>query len=186
MTPLPHERPIPGAAQSQAQSIAARVPVLRTTRLTLRAPRIEDFAAYAGILTGPRAEAMGERLTRAEAWSDWCRLVGLWLLRGHGVWTLETADDETAGFVLIGFEPGDQEPELGWFLTAEHEGRGLAEEAARAVLAHAWGTLVLDTLVSYIAPGNHRSLALARRLGARRDGTHAGCEVWRHFPGAIA
>ncbi|MCA0203531.1 MAG: GNAT family N-acetyltransferase [Proteobacteria bacterium] len=181
-----HETPIAGPAQDAARALAAHVPVLRTARLVLRAPRLEDFPAYAAILTGPRAEPMGERLTREEAWSDWCRLVGLWLLRGHGIWTLETGTAEVAGFALIGFEPGDLEPELGWFLAADHEGQGLAQEAARAVLAHARDALGMASLVSYIAPDNDRSRALAQRLGAARDGTHAGCEVWRHNLGGKA
>ncbi|GAB1377760.1 GNAT family N-acetyltransferase [Pararhodobacter aggregans] len=186
MIAAPHETPIPGPAQDAARAIAAHVPVLRTARLVLRAPRLEDFPVYAEILTGPRAEPMGEVLTRADAWDDWCRLVSLWLLRGHGIWTLETLAGETAGFVLIGFEPGDLEPELGWFLTEAHEGQGLAEEAAQAVLAHAWGPLGLTTLVSYIAPDNARSRALARRLGAAPLETHDGCEVWRHHPTGAA
>ncbi len=41
---------------------------------------------------------------------------------------------------------------------------------ARAVLGWAYGDLGLSTLVSYIHPDNTRSVALAERLGAKRDG----------------
>ncbi|MEZ5750963.1 MAG: GNAT family N-acetyltransferase [Paracoccaceae bacterium] len=179
---LAHETPIAGPAQDIADGIAARVPVLHTDRLVLRAPRLGDFAAYAEIACGPRADSIGGPMSRDEAWDDFMRMTGLWLLRGHGVWVMETRDGaETAGFVLIGFEPGDAEPELGWFTTAPFEGKGLATEAARAVLRHAFGTLRLRTLVSYINPGNTRSRALARRLGAVPDGMLDGSEIWRHI-----
>ncbi|TMV69267.1 GNAT family N-acetyltransferase, partial [Thioclava sp. BHET1] len=76
--------------------------------------------------------------------------------------------------------------EMGWSLwSAEGEGRGYAREAARAVIAHAFGPLGWDTAVSYIAPDNARSIALAERLGAIRDDSaaHPGdtpCLVYRH------
>ena len=181
---LAHEIAPAGAARDEAARIAAAVPVLSSARLTLRAPRIEDFPLYAEIVTGARAEGIGGPLSREEAWDDWMRLVGLWLMRGHGLWVMETSEAEVAGFVLLGFEPGDQEPELGWFATEAHEGQGLVTEAALAVLAHARDTLRLPSLVSYIDPQNARSAAVARRLGARLDGQLDGAEIWRHLPRA--
>jgi RimJ/RimL family protein N-acetyltransferase len=49
------------------------------------------------------------------------------------------------------------------------EGRGIAQEAARAALDWTWAHTGLASLVSYIDPRNHRSIRLAERLGARRD-----------------
>jgi len=181
----PHEMPIAGAAQGIAADIAGRVPVLRTKRLTLRAPRLEDFAAYAAIACGPRADTIDGPMTRDAAWDDFMRMVGLWILRGHGVWTVE-AKGRIAGFALIGFEPGDQEPELGYFTADGLEGQGIATEAARAVLEHAFGALGLNRLVSYIHPGNAASIAVARRLGAVQDGVVDGSQVWVHLAGGAA
>jgi len=50
-----------------------------------------------------------------------------------------------------------------------HEGRGYATEAALALRDWAFSTLKLPSLVSYIAPGNAASVAVAERLGARLD-----------------
>ena len=175
----PHERPIPGPAADFGARLAALVPVIETERTRLRAPRLADFDAYAAILCGPVTEWLGGPFTRDAAFTDFEAGCGRWLLRGHGLWTVEDRAGTRLGFILIGFEPGDLEPELGYLFLPEVEGRGLAAEAARAGLAHA-RALRLPSLVSYIAPENHRSRALAQRLGARRDGAVQGAEVWRH------
>ena len=178
-----HELPLSNGAARLGAAIRAQVPVLADGDLVLRAPELGDFDAYAGIVCGERADPMGGPLTRAEAWDDFARMTATWLWRGHGVWTV-TQGGAVMGFVLIGFEPGDAEPELGYLFTAPAEGRGLATRAARLVLDHARGAQGVDSLVSYIAPGHARSQAVARRLGARLDGLRDGSEVWRHLPPA--
>jgi RimJ/RimL family protein N-acetyltransferase len=169
----------PGMAQ-QAAAVAGAIPVLQTARLTLRAPRVTDFPAYAAIACTDRGIHIGGPLTEEEAWDDFCRMTANWLLRGHGAWSVETHAGDLVGFVLIGFEPGDAEPELGWFLVEGAEGRGYATEAALAVHDHAFATLGLDRLVSYIAPENAASARVAERLGARPEGELDGSQVWVH------
>ncbi|MDF0601767.1 GNAT family N-acetyltransferase [Psychromarinibacter sp. C21-152] len=168
MTALAHEIPRPGPASALAAALQARIPVLTTDRLTLRAPRLEDFALHAEIACSPRGAGIGGPMSRGEAWADFIQLTGTWLLRGHGAWTV-TEGGTPVGFVLIGFEPGDEEPELGYMFTEAAEGRGLAQEAARAVIAHARDALKMTTLVSCVALDNDRSARLAERLGATRD-----------------
>jgi RimJ/RimL family protein N-acetyltransferase len=94
------------------------------------------------------------------------------------------------GEVGLFHPPSYPEAEIGWTVMAEAEGRGLAQEAARAVRAFSYGTLGLRTLVSYIDPRNERSIRLAERLGARLDPRAAQpeddpCLVFRH-PGPEA
>jgi RimJ/RimL family protein N-acetyltransferase len=179
---IPHEIPTGGAAADFAAKLAAAIPVIETQRLRLRAPRLADFDAWAEVLCGPAGPHLGGPFDRDDAFTEFAAACGTWLLRGHGPWTVEPrAGGAPLGFVLIGFEPGDREPELGFLFRPEAEGRGLAAEAARAALDHARAA-GLPALVSYVAPDNGRSLALVRRLGARRDGTLDGCEVWRHLP----
>ena len=59
--------------------------------------------------------------------------------------------------------------ELGWLLYDGYEGQGYATEAAAALRDWAFGTLGLETLVSYCDPDNAASIAVAERLGAVRD-----------------
>lgn len=176
--------PVAPAAAAQAAALEAVVPVLRTDRCTLRAPRLSDYDALHSITGTERGEFEGGPSTPAETWSDFCGMTAIWLLRGHGMWTVEVAGN-VAGFVLIGTEPGDEEHELGWLLTADYEGQGIASEAARAARDYAWDVLGLPSLVSYIARGNTRSDAVARRLGASPDGTlfDGQVTIWRHVSG---
>ncbi|QYK40964.1 MAG: GNAT family N-acetyltransferase [Paracoccaceae bacterium] len=180
----PHEIAFAGPAADLAATLAAGVPVIDTPRLRLRAPGLHDLPAWLSIFTTERAAHICGPFSRDDAFTEFAATVGLWLLRGHGPWAVERRDGGgTIGFVLVGFEAGDREPELGFLFTAEGEGHGFAQEAALAARDWALRDMRLPRLVSYIAPGNVRSRALARRLGARPDGMVDGAEVWRHAPG---
>jgi RimJ/RimL family protein N-acetyltransferase len=101
-----------------------------------------------------------------------------------------TRRGEDRAVALVGpWTPPDwPEKEIGWMvLDAAAEGTGIAREAAEAALDHAWRVLRWDTVVSYIAEGNDRSVRLAERLGARLDPEAPGPEavgktvlVYRH------
>ncbi|MGR3453942.1 GNAT family N-acetyltransferase [Pseudooceanicola sp.] len=170
MTRLPCETAPSGASARLARRVAAGIPELVTERLRLRAPLCEDFAIYAEIVLGPRGKHLG-LATREEAWLDFAQMVAGWTLRGHGVWTVEPKDGgEAFGFVLLGFDQEDPEPELGYLFTGRAEGRGIASEAARAARDFAFAELGWKTLTSYVADGNARSAALAERLGGKLDG----------------
>ena len=175
-----HEIPFPGPAAEFAATLAAQLPVLQTERLTLRPSALPDFPDWADILCGPDGQWLGGPFTRDQAFTEFAAAVGTWLLRGHGPWTVETKSGEVLGFVLIGFEPGDIAPELGYFFHRSAHGRGYAVEAAKAVHAHAFEHLALPELVSMIDPENARSQNLALRLGAAPDGTVDGAQIWRH------
>lgn len=186
MTPMPCETPATGAAASIAAGMAARIPSLTTQRLRLRAPAITDFPVYAEIVTGPRGAHFGIS-TRADAWLDFAQMVAGWTLRGHGLWTVEPLDGGTVlGFVLLGFDQEDPEPELGYIFTAAAEGHGLAFEAADRARRFAFDGLGWPTLVSFIDPANARSIRLAERLGAHLDGRIDDADgttlIYRHTP----
>jgi RimJ/RimL family protein N-acetyltransferase len=167
------------------------IPVINTERLTLRAPRLEDFEPYAAYFASARAELERGRLDRAGAWKEFGAVAGQWLLRGYGGFSIE--DRVSGGYlgeVGVFHEDSYPEPELGWMLVAAAEGRGIAHEAALAVRRWAYRALGLTTLVSYIDAGNARSIRLAERLGATRDDAAAlpeneRCLVYRH-PGPEA
>jgi RimJ/RimL family protein N-acetyltransferase len=161
-------------------------PVLTTDRLTLRAPVLADFEPYAAFFASPRSNYEDGPLTRGAAWKEFASVTGQWMLRGYGAFSIE---DRASGAYLgeTGiFHPASYpEPELGWMVVPEAEGRGIAHEAALAVRAWAYTALGLATLVSYIAPANARSIRLAERLGAARDPDAAQpdndpCLVFRH------
>lgn len=175
------ETPRKGAAELFALSLCRSLPTLTTGRLILRAPRATDFDTYAQIACSPRGAHIGGPMSREDAWLDFAQMTSTWILHGHGLWTIGHAGG-IAGFVVLGFEPGDAEPELGFLLTEAAEGKGIAFEAAQAALSHAFDTLGWSTLVSYVDPANRRSAVLAANLGAEPDGQRDGAQVWRYMP----
>ncbi|MFQ5567549.1 MAG: GNAT family N-acetyltransferase [Paracoccaceae bacterium] len=167
------------------------IPVINTERLTLRAPRVEDFEHYAAFFASDRAELERGRCDRAGAWKEFSTVAGQWLLRGYGGFSIEDrATGDYLGEVGVFHEDSYPEPELGWMVVAAAEGRGIAHEAALAARGWAYRALGLTTLVSYIDSRNTRSIRLAERLGATRDDSAArpesgDCLVYRH-PGPEA
>lgn len=170
-SPPPHEVfPVPPQAQALATQLGAAVPTLTTERLRLRAPRLADFPAYAEIALSPKGRFLMEEPTRETAWCDFTNMTAGWLLRGHGLWTVERlSDGRVVAFALLGFEPGDHEPELGYMVRPEAEGCGYATEAAGRARRYAFEALGFDHLVSSIDPENDGSVRVAKKLGGVRD-----------------
>ena len=163
------------------------IPTLETPRLILRAPRMEDFPAYAALMASPRSMYMGGPFDQRSAWGLFCHDVALWSLYGHGALMIDIKDTGTCvGQVGINHGPLFPEKELGWLLYDGFEGHGYATEAAEALRDWAFSTLNLPTLVSYFDPENHRSMAVSARLGGTRDDNaplqDEGDVVYRYHP----
>jgi RimJ/RimL family protein N-acetyltransferase len=186
MTAAPHLVPLPGPAADFAARLRAGLPTLRTARLILRAPVLEDAPHWISILSPDAQGHLGGPHTEDEAFTEFAATCGLWLLRGHGLFTVTDQSDAVLGFVLIGFEPGDREPELGWLFLPQARGQGYAAEAAACLRDHGFVALGRDRLISYIDPGNAASIRLAQRLGAALEGEVDGAQVWVHRKGAVA
>lgn len=146
------------------------VPTLQTQRLTLRPMTEADFPDYAAFLASPRAAGLGGPLSQRQAWGLFCHDIACWTLFGHGGLMIDRrADGTCVGQVGISHGPLFPEKELGWLLYEGHEGHGYATEAAIALRDWAAGALGISGLVSYIAPNNAASAAVAERLGGVRD-----------------
>ncbi|NRA98791.1 MAG: GNAT family N-acetyltransferase [Rhodobacteraceae bacterium] len=151
-----------------------QIPTLETERLFLRAPRMDDFDMFFDFFASDRAEFVGGPQTdRLSAWRGYGHIAGQWVLRGYGSFVV-TDKTTSAPIGLCGpWHPVTwPEAEIGWSVwTPDAEGKGFAFEAANAALDYVFLTIGWDTAVSYIDPGNARSIALAERLGATRDDT---------------
>jgi len=79
---------------------------------------------------------------------------------------------ELVGFVNINsiVRGALQSGHLGYAGFASHAGRGLMSQGVAAVICTAFDDLGLHRLEANIQPGNVKSLALARRLGFKREG----------------
>ncbi|WP_439137620.1 GNAT family N-acetyltransferase [Roseicyclus sp.] len=162
------------------------IPTLTTERLTLRAPRLSDFDAYAAFRASERARFVGGPDNQIKAWGQFIGLPGQWAIRGYGRWIAADRDtDAPVGVVGLLYPIGWPEPEIAWSIFVEAEGRGLAQEAALAARHYAYETAGWTTAISLIDPANTRSVALAERLGCQPEGAfqHAifgAMQIWRH------
>ncbi|MFZ3582912.1 GNAT family N-acetyltransferase [Loktanella sp. DJP18] len=164
------------------------VPTLQTARLTLRPPATKDWPAFRDFMQSDRAAHFHQQGNLGAIWRGFAAELGHWEIFGYGMWTVTRNGDDTALGLIGPWTPPDwPETEIGWMIfDAATEGTGIASEAARASLTHAFDVLGWATAVSYIAPDNARSIALAERLGAVRDpdalrpANSPDSAVWRH------
>ncbi|WBU57736.1 GNAT family N-acetyltransferase [Paracoccus sediminicola] len=169
-------------------------PVLETERLILRAPAAADWPYWRDFTLTDRARFIGGGSDKTEAamWRGFGHVIGHWVLRGYGMFVFSAKDSAIPiGMAGMWFPAGWPEHEIGWTIwTPDAEGKGYAFEAASAARdfsrkIHGW-----TDIVSYIDPQNHRSIALAKRLGATHDPAAAGPDtedpvmVFRHPAGA--
>ncbi|MDT4965887.1 MAG: hypothetical protein QOJ64_624 [Acidobacteriota bacterium] len=71
----------------------------------------------------------------------------------------------------------DQQAEIGFTMSREAQGKGLAYEATTAVLDYVFATLKLHRVIAIADCENTKSVALLDRLGMRREG-HFISNVW--------
>jgi RimJ/RimL family protein N-acetyltransferase len=145
-----------GGPESDRES---STPVLRTARLVLRAPRLEDVDAVAAIADDRRIAEMTAsiphpyRRADAEAWFAGAKQ------NARETTFLVTLPDDTviggAGFIT---REGPA-PEIGYWIGAPYWGQGYATEAARAVVDHAFadhGFEALQAAARVVNPASRR------------------------------
>lgn len=159
-------------------------PILFTERLMLRLPEAADLDGFAAFQAD--AETMrhlGGVKTRSETWRILCTLRGAWDIRGFSMFSvIERASGRWVGR-LGPWEPeGWPGTEIGWGVLGEFAGRGYAYEGACAAMDYAVDVLGWRDICHTIAPDNHHSIALARRLGSVNRGPTRLPEPYQDAP----
>jgi len=162
------------------------IPTIETERLIMRAPCEADVEAEAKFFATDRSKFVGGPLPHSQVWRAIAMLIGHWQMRGYGFWGVE--DKETGeyyGHVGLWYPGGWPEPEVGWTVMENAEGKGVAFEAAQAARAHAYTTLGWTTAISLVDPANTRSVKLAERMGCAFEDTFehevfGNMHIWRH------
>jgi [ribosomal protein S5]-alanine N-acetyltransferase len=92
---------------------------------------------------------------------------GCWVLRDR-----RTSERLGGGMLMIRREGSPVE--LGFALARNAWGRGVATEAARALVAHAFGALGVPEIEAFIHADNEASAAVLRKVGLRDAGLTTG------------
>lgn len=143
------------------------VPTFVTDRLILRGWREADLVPYAAMNADPETMvhlhgtfgfASTERLVS--------NLIGMWALRGFGMWAVELrADGSFAGRAGLYQTTEWPDPEVAWSIRRDLWNQGLATEAATAALEYGFTTIGFDRIISLPAPANAPSVRVAEKLG---------------------
>lgn len=148
--------------------VSAPPPELITDRIRLRPLTLDDVGALVPVYTDPAVTRFfaNDVPDRSAVRATVERRLTRPLPPGTGSWVVDV-DGDVAG--LVHLWPSAQLPgglvEMGWLLGTDYWGRGLATEAAAAVLAHGRRGLGLPAVWSLVHRDNTASLAVARRLG---------------------
>lgn len=146
------------------------VPQLHTERLTLREYRVEDFDLFAAHLADAESSAHLGSADRQTAWRIFSSHAGLWLLNGAGWWSIEDRQTgQLVGSVGAFFRLESTVMEMGWNTYRAFWGKGIANEAAAAVLHHAFEVRHEPKVRALVAGGNESSRRVAERLGMRYE-----------------
>ena len=147
--------------------------VLTTERLVLRPVTADDHAALLAHWTLPDVRRFlfdGAALSAAEVTGTIEESIRDFAAGGYGIWLIQEAEQlRLGGSGLIGTAGLRPLEELGleifYSLAPASWGCGYATEAARAVVAHALGTLGLPEVLAEVDEGNAASVAVVKRLG---------------------
>jgi RimJ/RimL family protein N-acetyltransferase len=149
-------------------------PVATTERLTLHWLTVDDAAFMLSLLNDPSFhEFIGDRgvrtlddarqyLLSGAIASYGCNGFGLYLVREREFGT-------PVGICGLIHRTGLDDADLGFALLPAFWGRGLAVEAAEAVLHHARHDLGLLCVVAIVSPNNVRSIHVLERVGFRYE-----------------
>jgi RimJ/RimL family protein N-acetyltransferase len=148
--------------------------MIETPRLILRGFRDADLDDFAAVNTDPRVYAwLGGPMDRAASDAIAARINAHIDAHGFGLWAAELkATGRVIGFIgLARVEGLPVSPcvEMGWRLTPETWGQGLASEGAKAALDWAFANLDEAEIVAFTADTNLASQAVMRKIGMIHD-----------------
>ena len=146
---------------------------LKTERLSFRAWTHDDYPILADFYSkDENARFVGGVKGPETAWRLMATYLGHYNLMGYSyLAVMEQVSGDFIGTVGLWNSLPWPEPELGYWLLPNAQGKGYGVEAGLAVKAYAKTQAKLPTLVSYIDPANAPSKKLALRLGAHYEQT---------------
>lgn len=151
------------------------LPVLEGARVRLRGFREDDLGDFYVVHSDP----VVNRYWSFPAWTDPSQARDYFASAIGGrdadrmlCWAIADRDDDRliGATTLFAINRAQGRAEVGYALRASHWGRGLAQEALRLVLGHAFDALALRRIEADIDPRNVGSCKLVERMGFVREG----------------
>jgi RimJ/RimL family protein N-acetyltransferase len=152
------------AADTQERS----VPVLKTARLTLRAPRLRDAKTIARFAADRRVAENTTRVPHPYTIDDAEEFIAAANRGAADATFVIMLDNDVIG--ACGIELRESAAEIGYWLGAPYWGRGYATEAARAAIDYAFGDLGQAALQAGARVSNPASLRVLEKCGFQWTG----------------
>lgn len=152
------------------EAAAGPARMLATERLDFRLWTADDVELAMALWGDPDvARLVGGPFSREQVRQRLSREISCQESDGVQYWPifLRTTGEHVGCCGLAPFTPDERIYEIGFYLRKEHWGRGYGEEAARAVIGFAFGTLAARGLLAGHHPENEASRRLLAKLGFR-------------------
>lgn len=150
-------------------------PLPESSRLRLRELHAGDAGAMLALLNDPDFIAyIGDRGVRdeaqARAYLEAGPLAG-YRAHGYSLWAVEALPGgEFAGVCGLICRDTLPDPDIGYAFLPAWRGRGLAREAGRLVLGHAFNVIGVPRVLAIVTEANASSRRLLESLGLRNEG----------------
>lgn len=144
------------------------IPTIETERLILRAPRADEFDAWAAMFSDAETMAfIGGAMDRAQTRRSMAAVVGAWTLRGFSMFSvIEKSTGRWVGRLGPWQPEGWPGTEVGWAISRDAWGKGYAVEGAAAAIDWAFDFMDWDEVIHTIEPENANSARVAQKLGS--------------------
>jgi RimJ/RimL family protein N-acetyltransferase len=156
------------ARDVKTDSKTRRVPVLKTARLSLRAPLHSDVAAMVALAGDRRVAENTARIPHPYSAADAVTLLAS--INQTGGETVFAIELDGALIGMCGLDPRQDGAELGYWLGLPFWGRGYATEAARALIDYAFAKLGYEELSSGARVSNPASRRVLEKCGFQWTG----------------
>lgn len=143
--------------------------ILQTERLLLRETTIEDVDAFWDMYQEPELTKYTEKLyPTLEEEKAYIRdyIQNMYYFYEFGVWTVICKESgRTIGRAGFSLREGREEPELGYVIAKDCQGRGYAAEICTAILQYAKECMEISTVGAVVHKDNLPSIGLLKKLG---------------------
>lgn len=140
---------------------------IESERYVLRPPELSDFPVFRQFFSDPDASHFyGGPLREDLAWRVLAAQIGHWHLRGYGLWMILPKEKDTPlGGCGFTWPQGWPRRELTWWLLPEARGQGVAVEASKTAIRHAYEVYGWPLVETHMVDANLAAQGLVRKLG---------------------